>query len=260
MQKYIDGAITQLRVVHALILRETRTRFGMHRLGYIWALLEPIIWIMTFYGLYTIGGRVAPNGMDIIAFLATGIVTYEVFAKTADRGAAAIAANKAMLFYPHVHPLDLSISRAALEISTYVTVFLILVGTHALVIQSWSIDSALRTAMGLGLAGLLGASLGLLFCSLAVVATVVDRIRGPLMRPLFWVSGLFFTANGLPSDVRKAMLYNPVMHCIEIVRDGWFPSYHADYASANYVLLWVIGLSFFGLTLERAVRTRVEVT
>lgn len=35
----------QCRVVHALIIRETRTRFGESRLGYGWALLEPILHI-----------------------------------------------------------------------------------------------------------------------------------------------------------------------------------------------------------------------
>ena len=30
------------RVVRALIMRETVTRFGRHQLGYAWALIEPI--------------------------------------------------------------------------------------------------------------------------------------------------------------------------------------------------------------------------
>jgi capsular polysaccharide transport system permease protein len=37
---------TQGRVVHALIIRETRTRFGDSKLGYGWALLEPIAHIL----------------------------------------------------------------------------------------------------------------------------------------------------------------------------------------------------------------------
>jgi len=35
----------QCRVIHALIIRETRTRFGDSKLGYGWALLEPILHI-----------------------------------------------------------------------------------------------------------------------------------------------------------------------------------------------------------------------
>jgi hypothetical protein len=36
---------TQSRVIHALIIRETRTRFGDSKLGYGWALLEPMLHI-----------------------------------------------------------------------------------------------------------------------------------------------------------------------------------------------------------------------
>ncbi len=256
----VDGAAAQLRVVHALALRETKTRFGTHRLGYLWALLEPAFWIGTFYALYALAGRHTPGGMDLVPFLAVGIVSYELFSKTADRGSAAIGANKALLFYPHVHTIDLIAARTVLEAATYVMVFVVIVGAHALAVQELVVDSLLRTLWGMALASLLGATLGLVLCSLTVVSPTVERMKGPLMRPLFWISGLFFTAESLPSRARDVLLWNPVMHCVEIVRDGWFPQYTARHASASYVLAWIVALAFAGLTLERAVRRKVEVT
>ena len=41
---------SQRRVIHALIIRETRTRFGDSRLGYGWALIEPILHIALLVG------------------------------------------------------------------------------------------------------------------------------------------------------------------------------------------------------------------
>jgi tetratricopeptide (TPR) repeat protein len=41
----VERVRTQFRVIHALIIRETRTRFGDSRLGYGWALIEPILHI-----------------------------------------------------------------------------------------------------------------------------------------------------------------------------------------------------------------------
>ena len=35
----MHGLVVQLQVIHALIMREIKTRFGTHRLGYVWALL-----------------------------------------------------------------------------------------------------------------------------------------------------------------------------------------------------------------------------
>ncbi|HEY8431701.1 MAG TPA: ABC transporter permease [Sandaracinaceae bacterium] len=254
-----QGLLNQLRVVHALALRETRTRFGKHQLGYLWALLEPLFWILTFYGMLTLAGRTA-GPMELVPFLATGIITYELVMKTSDRASLAIDANRALLFYPQVHTLDLILARAGLEVATYVTVFLVIVGAHGAIAGEFEIDSVLRTMMGLGLAGLLGLSLGTLLCSLSVISSSVERVKGPLMRPLFWISGLFFTAEALPTSVREIFLWNPILHCVEIVRDGWFPAYHARHASPAYVLVWIVVLAFAGLTLERAVRHRIQPT
>ena len=256
----VDGGIAQLRVIHAVALRETRTRFGDHRLGYLWALLEPAIWILTFYAAFSVMGRVMPNGIGIVPFLATGIVPYELWAKSVDRGSQAIAGNRSLLFYPHVHTLDLILARGALEFATYCVVFVVILGGYALVVGHWAIDSLLHTLLGLVLASLLGSCLGLVLCALGVISSSVDRIRGPLMRPMFWISGLFFTANDLPSAAANILLWNPVLHCVELVREGWFPSYDSRYAEPAYVLYWIVGLAFVGLTLERVVRRRVQLS
>lgn len=260
MRELLSGAMTQLRVVYAVALRETRTRFGQHRAGYLWALLEPILWIATFAGLYSMAGRHGPYGMDLVPFLATGIVTYSFFAKTVERGANAIDANRALLYYPHVQTIDLILARTMLEAMTYGVVFVVILGAHALWIRELAIDDALTVVWGMFLASALGMSVGLVLCALSVLSNSVDRLRGPLMRPLFWISGLFFTANSLPSQVREIMLWNPVLHCSEIVRQGWFPQYQAYHADSAYVGAWIIAFSFLGLILERIVRSRVQLT
>ncbi|HJK93214.1 MAG TPA: ABC transporter permease [Polyangiaceae bacterium LLY-WYZ-15_(1-7)] len=252
--------MTQLRVVQALALRETRTRFGANQLGYLWALLEPLFWIGTFWGLFRVVDRHAPNGMEIIPFLATGIVPYHLVMKTAEKGSQAINGNKALLFYPQVQTLDLIFARGALELATYGVVFALITGGWALTVERVRIDDLLTLVGGLGLSGLLGMSLGLVLCSLGVLSSTVDRVRGPLFRPLFWISGLFFTADSMPQRVRDILLWNPILHCIELVRDGWFPSFDSPHANPGYVGLWIVALLFFGLTLERVVRRKVQLT
>lgn len=254
------GAAVQARVVHALALRETRTRYGSHELGYVWALLEPLFWIGTFWGFFALLDRHAPNNADVVPFLATGIIPYELVMKTADRGALAVSGNKALLFYPQVQPLDLVIARTFLEVATGLVVFAIIVGGHALVVQRIDLDDLLTTLYGLMLAGTLGGAFGLVLCAATVRFPTIDRVRGPLLRPIFWISGLFFTAESMPSNIRDALLWNPVLHCVELVRAGWFASYDARHASPGYVCAWILVLAFVGLTLERSVRHKVEVT
>ncbi len=258
MRELATGALNQLRVIHAIALRETRTRFGQHQLGYLWALLEPTFWILTFYGMFVLVDRRLPHGMEIVPFLTTGIIPYELVMKTADRVSLSISANRPLLFYPQVHTLDLILARGGLEVATYFTVFATLIGGHALFTGELVVGDVLATMLALGLAGLLGLSLGMVMCGLGVLSNSVDRIKGPLFRPLFWISGLFFTAEDLPTHLRDLFWWNPILHCVELVRGGWFAGYHARHASASYVLLWIIVLLFAGLTLERAVRRRIQ--
>ena len=57
------GLDSQLAVVNALILRETRTRFGRNRLGYLWAVIEPVLVTLTFYAVLKVSKRELPAGM-----------------------------------------------------------------------------------------------------------------------------------------------------------------------------------------------------
>lgn len=260
MTALLRGAEVQIRVIGALALRETRTRFGGHVLGYAWALAEPLFWIATFYGLFLLVDRTSPERLDVVSFLATGIVPYELVMKTQDRVSNAVSGNKALLFYPQVQPLDLVYARVALELATYVVVLAIILGVNGLVTGQVDIGSIPVLVSGLLLAAVLGGSLGLVLCSLQIVVPTIERMKGPVMRPLFWMSGIFFTVHVLPSRLREVMLWNPILHCTELVRAGWFRGYRAEYASPVYVLCWILGLLFVGLTLERSVRHRIEVT
>lgn len=250
----------QYNVIHALILRETRTRFGKHQLGYAWALLEPASMILTFVIMFAVAKRGRAGDMDTFGFLATGIIPYLLFTKTTTQVSQAINGNKGLLFYPQVKPLDVVLARVALEFCTYAAVFLFLMAANVLFRQELVVSDPLLIVIGFSLASLLGAGLGLVFMGLGQLSNVTDRTRGPLMRPFFWVSGLFFTAHSLPDHYRDLVLYNPVIHVVELVRAGWYSTQSSQYTNIPYVLLWILGLGFVGLTLETITRRKIEVT
>lgn len=256
---FFRGLFVQLQVVHAILLREVMTRFGAHQLGYLWAIIEPLLWIATFAVMFILIDRQIAGSIDIIAFLTTGVIPFLLFRQTVDRSISAISANKALLFYPHIRPLDLVIARSALEMATLATVFVIILCFNSLFNAPLVVDSLLKVITGLSLAGLLGASMGLTICSLSLYSNVVERIVGPLFRPMFWISGLFFSVNELPTTAREILLWNPVLHTVELTRDGIFRGYVVRDISATYVLMWILAFGFLGLTLERTARRRLEV-
>jgi capsular polysaccharide transport system permease protein len=254
------GLAIQRRVINAVILREVRTRFGRHQLGYIWAFAESLFWVLTFAGIHYAMGAHPPAGMDLLAFFATGIITFILFRSTLSRCQASIIGNRPLLFFPQVRPLDVATARAMLEAATLLAVFVGLLGANALWIGELSIDAPLRVLLGLGGAWLLGLGLGMCALGLSVYFPVTDQIVPILLRPLFFISGLFFTLNDLPGELRDYLVYNPVIHAVELVRDGWFVGYQANYVDLWYLGGWILFTVYAGLLLERFARRRVELT
>lgn len=248
------GSLTQLQVVYALLLRETRTRFGKNQLGYLWALLQPILWIGTFVAFHHAIGRLTPPGMSLVAFLTTGIVPFSLFRDPTQRCISAIESNRGLLFYPQVRPLDLVIARASLEVLTQLVVMLILLGGLAVWEGLPRVNDLMETVLGLGLAAGLGASMGLVCCCLSVFSPQVERLFPTLLRAAFWFSAIFHPLASVPGPMRQLMLLNPVVHAIELTRDGWFQGYGARNIDPWYPAFWILGLSYFGLVLERMAR------
>ncbi len=252
------GALTQLQVVHALLLRETKTRFGVNRLGYLWALIEPACMVGMFAGFYSSYGHVMAAGTNVVAFISAGILPFSLFRDTAAKCMSGISANSGLLFYPQVRPLDLVIARATLEFVTSIVVLTLVLGGVMLWTGNTNIVSILETLAGVTMASALGASFGLLCCGISVYSSNVEVMIPTLLRPLMWFSAVFHSVDTLPSAYRDIMLYNPLVHAIEMVRDGWFPGYNARSIDPWYPMLWILVMSFMGLTLERAARRRLE--
>jgi len=254
------GALTQMQVVFAVLLRETKTRFGDNQLGYLWAFISQGLMVGMFIGFYSVFGRVAPSRLSLVAYLTTGIVPYSLFRDTAQRCMAAVDSNKGLLFYPQVRPLDLVIARAALEAVTYLGVMALFLGGLALYEGPPRIDSFLRAFLGFALASGFGASLGLLACGLGIFSSTVDRLFPSVLRVIFWFSAAFHPVETLPKTMRDIMLLNPLTHALELVRDGWFPGYDARSADPSYALMWILVLAFLGLSVERMARRHMELT
>jgi capsular polysaccharide transport system permease protein len=139
-------------------------------------------------------------------------------------------------------------------------VFALLMGGDALLEGKLRMDSTLTTITGLALAGGLGASFGLVLCGLSTLSPTVERMHGPLLRPMFWFSAIFYPVDSAPTAFRNILLYNPVVHAIELVRDGWFPGYQTRHINPWYPAAWILVLLFFGLSLERVARRRLQLS
>ncbi len=60
---------TETQVIHALILREIKSRFGRLKLGYLWAVFEPAAFVALFSLIFALAHETAPSGIPVVQFM-----------------------------------------------------------------------------------------------------------------------------------------------------------------------------------------------
>lgn len=235
--------LQRLRVLFALVMREMGARFGRSAGGYIWALAEPLGGIVLLAVAFSLAIRVPPIGTSFLFFYATGIIPFTLYSSTAASVANAVRANRGLLTYPVVTPLDAILASALLEILTLSMVALILF-TGIIIVDDVAVNfDAFRLVRGFSMAAALGLGVGTLNCVLFGFFPTWKNIWSVLNRPLFLISGTFFLFDTAPPGMQEVLWFNPVAHVIGETRAAFYGAYPADYVSYTYV--YSIALSLF---------------
>ena len=259
-RRVLDGAATQLRVVHALILRETKTRYGEHKMGFLWAFVEPLALVAIMAVVFSGMRSDSPGGMPLVPFMITGFVPFMIFRDTMGQMIGAISQNRSLLAFPQVTTFDVVLARGLLEIAVLLVVLAVLLGLASVFGFEVRVESPLKVLGACLTLALMGAGAGFLFASLSpVVPAVRQFVTAFLGRPLFFGSGLFYTADTLPATVREWLLYNPLLHLIELVRSACFHEFESAHASWDYALTWAVLTLALGLLVHQALSRRAVV-
>jgi capsular polysaccharide transport system permease protein len=254
---FVQSLVIHITVVGALVRREILTRYGRSRLGYLWAIVQPVMMVGIMYLVFTIAGRRLPEGVYPVGFLLTGFVPFRFFAETRERVANSIKGNLPLLYFRQVTLFSVIVARTVLEFLTNTVVFVFLTGIAYLLGEKMNIRDPLEIIWGIVLMTLIGVEFGLLVAVLGKVAPAIENMSASISRILFLISGLWFYANELPDHIRSLLLLNPIFNILEIIREGFFATYTAQYASLNYVHVCVLVGAVLTLSLKRVMYHRL---
>ncbi len=254
-----DAARQQMRVIAALIRRETRAHFGELRLGYLWAIIEPTLHLLAYVVIFTyLIRRHTPMGDSLALFMLTGMIPYFLYYKLATYLAGAIDQNRSLLNLPPVKPFDILVSRAILESATYLFVGFILLTCIYIDGSKDAVPSyPIRVVVPILAAGGFGFGFGVINAILRVFVRNWMTIFGLLSGPLFLLSGIWFLPSAVPPPFRDYLLYNPIMHYIMWVRSGFYRGYDPSDLDRGYAIGWSILSVILGLTLLRVARRKL---
>lgn len=248
--KFESAFTIQCRVVYALVLRDVKARYGRRQLGFLWALLEPLLFISLFIGIFHLMGRDSYAGVPTPLFFVTGFSPFFMFRDLYPQVAGSAKANIPLLMFPQVSRTDVLLASVILTSLLAIAVMsFLLLACHA-VGYYFQFQRPLEVLAALGLLVMLATGVGLVVGAFTIRYEFVSSIASALLgRPLFLSSGLFFTADSIPAKAREYLLYNPILHCIEAIRSAMFASFESRYADLSYVLFFALILNTFGLML-----------
>jgi capsular polysaccharide transport system permease protein len=238
-------------VIFALLMREMRTRFGEYRLGYLWALLEPAMHIAVFALLFGYVMQRTMPGIDYTLFLVSGIIPWLLFNSILSRGMSAVSANRGLFGYRQVKPMDAFITRAILEWLIYSSTYIVFLCLAAWFGLEVAIENPLSLIAALLLLFLFSSGLALMLCVLVTQFPEVQKFLPLILRPLYFMSGIFFALETVPHEYRPYLLWNPILHANELSRVAMFKSFETAGASWVYLASSAVLTLTFGMMLYR---------
>lgn len=247
----------QTHVIKALLLRDIRTRFFGHGLGYLVAIAWPVAHIVILLGIYTVVGRVTPYGSSAMLWFATALVPVMSFIYSSRWIMMSVVMNQPLLGLPVVKVTDLILSRSILEAAAAFCMALTMLGLLALCNVTVMPHNVVAASLALVASVLLGVGVGVFNAVLARLAPMWVTGYALLVMVIYVSSGVLFIPDALPEFARQVLCWNPVLHAVEWMRVAYYEGYSSRTLDITYLIGSGVCWLFLGLVFERLVRGRL---
>ncbi|GAA6184255.1 ABC transporter permease [Aliiglaciecola sp. NS0011-25] len=235
-------------VIFALFAREIRTGFN-DKFGLSWAVVNPVVFIFV---LSFLRGRLAGGETHTIptfTFMAIGILFIQSFLQTLGSTARAIKQNKPLYAFKQVQPLSAVLAGGLFQILVKAFVTIGIVVLMYFLGMDLYISNLLLFFTCFFLLWVFAMAMGLLFGIAELFLKEVSRVREMITRPMFFISGVFFSLQDFPREYWHFLNWNPVLHAIELTRFSVYSSYGNEGVSLAYLSSIVLVFTFFSLAI-----------
>ena len=243
----------QVRVLGALLMRETLTRYGRHNIGFLWLFVEPMIFTLGVTALWIATKSVHGSDLPIVAFALTGYSSVLLWRNMPGRCTGALMGNLALMYHRNIKVLDIYLARVILEFAGATISF----ATLGLTFISFGIlappQDIIQVATGWLLLAWFGGALAILLGALSHRSELVEKLWHPASYLLFPLSGSAFLVAALPPAAQQIVLYIPTVHGVELLREGWFGARARAIYDLSYLIPFNLVLTVGGLLQVRRV-------
>jgi ABC-type polysaccharide/polyol phosphate export permease len=247
----------QRRVIGALLMREVLTRFGRHNIGFLWLFVEPMTFTLGVTTLWTLTGAAHGSNLPIVAFAVTGYSSILLWRNMPGRCIGAIGPNLSLMYHRYVKVVDIFAARLLLEGAGATISFAILSLFFSAIGWISPPEDIGKVLFAWFMLAWFGSALAVLLGAWSERSEIVEKLWGPASYILIPLSGAAFMVDALPKVAQNIILFFPMVHGVELLREGYFGSNFKAHYSITYMVLVSTGLTLLGLAKTRQISRTV---
>ncbi|RSU67512.1 capsule biosynthesis protein [Sphingomonas sp. S-NIH.Pt3_0716] len=253
-QKLRISWAVQVRVIHALMIRELITRFGRENIGFLWIMAEPLLFAGLVGALWHFTHGATEHGVGVIAFVATGYIPITLFRHGVARSVAVFTVNQSLLYHRQIKIVDFILARFIIEFLggmmayLFMAIILMIFGEFpvpadfGLLISGWFLYSSFCF------------SLCLIIAPLSEISEAMEKFIPVTTYIMIPFSGLFYMVSWVTPSAREFLLLSPFVNGMEMMRKGiWGEQVTVYYNIWNPIACSAVA-AVIGLILCRYVR------
>jgi capsular polysaccharide transport system permease protein len=259
VNSFAAGWRIQRRVIGALMIRELVTRFGRENIGFLWMMVEPLL----FAGMVGLVWRYMKgpeeHGVSIVAFVASGYIPMTLFRHTVNRTTRVFSVNGSLLYHRQIKILDFIFVRFLIEVIGAMMAGLF-IGTLLFLFNEFPVPADVGALLfGWVLYCWFTFSLCLVLAPLSEMSEVIEKLMPVTLYIMIPFSGVFNMVSWLAPQFQQAMLYSPFVSPMELIRYGIFGDHVNPIWDLSVPVSSSIVLMLLGLALCRRIRRELVV-
>lgn len=240
------SVMIQARIIGALVAREALTRYGHHNIGFFWVFAEPILlaFMVMIMWSFTTHGQV--DDIGIIPFVLTGYSALTLWRHTLSSSVRAIRRRASLLFHRNIKPFDIIFAMVTLEIVGIFAAFVVAFTPLWILGFVPTPHDPLLSLGGWLLLGWFSLAVGMILAAMTELAESMGHLVQPLMYVTIPLTGTFYLVDWLPQRAQDALLYSPLVNCMEMFRAGIFNPevqlhYYPQFVAISCFVLTAVG-------------------
>ena len=238
-------------------------RFSQGKSGLFWTFFEPFLQIFIFVAIRVAianarGTSANATNFDYAVFMASGFTTFNMFKHILSKTTGAFTANKGLFVYKQVKPIDTIIARVLIEffLTTLIVNIFLFIG-FIFDYDNTIPKNILMVGLGYLWIVIFSFAIGLVVAIGNTFFMSIGKFIGIISFTLLIFSAIFYPIISLPSAAQDILLYNPLVHFMEMIHGFWLDELDTQFVDYLYMLEWTLIPLFIGIWLYYRLEKRI---